>query len=47
MQTDARIFVARLDEGAYDLCLADPPYTSALARSLMIRDHSRSKSIRS
>lgn len=34
---DARLFVARLEEGAYDLCLADPPYTSALARSLVER----------
>lgn len=38
---DARSFAAALDVGAYDLCLADPPYTSALARSLVERwlDH--------
>ncbi|TVR54760.1 MAG: 16S rRNA (guanine(966)-N(2))-methyltransferase RsmD [Gemmatimonadales bacterium] len=28
---DALVFMAALDEGAYDLALADPPYSSSLA----------------
>lgn len=31
---DALAFTDRLEPGAYDLCLADPPYTSSLARRL-------------
>lgn len=32
---DARLFPTTLDVGAYDICLADPPYTSKLAIRLV------------
>lgn len=33
---DARTFHQTLEEGSYDICLADPPYTSSLARALIL-----------
>ncbi len=32
---DALTFTASLDQGAYDICFADPPYTSSLAERIV------------
>ena len=34
-RSDALAFLFRTDDGAYDLCFADPPYTSALAEAVV------------
>lgn len=34
-RSDARAFLSRAEEGAYDICLADPPYSSSLAEAVV------------
>lgn len=36
-RSDALAFLSRTDDGAYDVCFADPPYTSSLAEAVVRR----------